>query len=167
MRRPHKRHNLSEFSTPPLWQEQENNAAIADEVISTHTHTHTLSATARLSDHMWQLFPLVLCLYVRKSSDFLLARWDLTLRPQTAAAATPGVSNAEMEMNRYIFHLAFGSSNYFPPMVRVETDADRYIFMNLHCSLEKRYVYCTASDNLFWKCISACDYVCSSERLTL
>lgn len=41
MRRPHKRHNLSEFSTPPLWQEQENNAAIADEVISTHTHTHT------------------------------------------------------------------------------------------------------------------------------
>lgn len=70
-------------------------------------------------------------------------------RAQTAAAATPGVSNAEMEMNRYIFHLAFGSSNYFPPMVRVETDADRYIFMNLHCSLEKRYIYCTASDNLF------------------
>ncbi len=55
------------------------------------------------------------------------------MRSQTTTAAASGVANPQMEMN-ICFSLGFA------PAVRVETVADRYIFMNLHHSCNI-YIY--------------------------
>lgn len=131
--------------------------------------SHARQIWVQVFDHVPQLFSLTLCLYVKKKktlyvydeiSQSLTQSLSVTSlhlsKLQTATAATPGVSNPKMKTNIYIFSLGFGSSNYFSPQSgRGPTLTRIYLFMNLHRSWRK---YCTASDNLFPKCISARNY---------
>ncbi len=154
---------LSLVKRPHVWSQRvldSKNEGIADEVINTLACMGPVSHAVAFWSYVTAVSSRTLWL-----REKVIRLCSCAMRSQTTTAAASGVANPQMEMN-ICFSLGFA------PALRVETVADRYIFMNLHHSCNIYiyiyiYIYCTASDNLLWKCISACNFVCSSERLTL
>lgn len=115
-------HNLNNISISPLWRNRDG----ITHLMKSSTHTRP-SDTVQVFDHVPQLLPLTLCLYVKKKKTLYVYDEISHSIPQcdfSSSRQTPNCdgcyprciqSNPKMKTNIYIFSLGFGSSNYFSP----------------------------------------------------